>query len=152
MREPAERAQRRRQVILLGATLLLAGMQWIAVQTSYRVQEGPVRPVDVAQLLAPALVGLGILRGFFGAPLWLSPRVRRAANDELTADNRRRAMSAGLVGTVVGALGLVAVLPFERLESFEVAHLLLFSLLATTVGRFVWLEQSGGDDDHPDAA
>lgn len=153
MLEPAEGAQRRRQRILSVVLLLLAWTQWAAVETSYRIQDFPVRAVDVAQLIAPLLVCAGLLRGFFGAPMWLRSRqAREGANDELTVENRRLAMGRGFVITTVFLLALAISSPFYVLDRVAVIHGALFTLVASIVLNFVWLERRGIEDDDPEAS
>lgn len=141
MEEPGERAQRRRQLILLLALALLLLLQWVALDASRRAAVGEARAVDIAQIFAPLLVTFGILRGFFGAPMWIAREAKLAANDELAADNRRRALSFGMVIAVCAAAIACAVLPFYPLDGIMVAHGLLAAFLIPAVCRFVWLER-----------
>jgi hypothetical protein len=152
MGEPAERAQRRRQLILPAFLLVLAWMQWTAVETSHRIQVMPTRMVDFAQLLAPMLVSLGLLRGFFGAPMWLRDKqATEGANDELTIENRRIALGRGFVTTVLALLAMAIAGPFVELDRFAIVHVALFVLVASILLNFVWLEQRGAADDDAEA-
>lgn len=108
-----ERAQWRRIVVLSLALTLFVLMQAIALAASARIEDGPVRAVDIAQLIAPGLLALGMSRGIFGPPLWLpSALARQAVNDELARDNRRRASIAGLACAGATAFVLACVRPF----------------------------------------
>jgi hypothetical protein len=141
VKEPGEQAQRRRQAILLLSLLLLLMMQWIAVGASQRIQAGTPRTVDIAQVIAPVLVALGLLRGFFGSPMWIAREAKLAANDELAVDNRRRALGFGMICAAFTALVACLLTPFVPLDSIVIAHAMLSALLAPAICRFVWLER-----------
>lgn len=148
MMDTGESAQRRRVRILLGATTMFVLMQVVALGAGHRIEAGHVRAVDVAQLIAPTLLAAGIMRGLFGAPLWLrDAHARRAVNDELVVDNRRRAVAAGMLCAVIVALLVSFVSPFVALRDFEVAHAILFALVVAPVSRFVWLERQGASEE-----
>ena len=142
MMDVADKAQRRRALILLASACIFVLMQAIALGAGYRIEMGHVRNVDIAQLIAPMLVAIGIARGLFGMPLWLrDPYVRRAINDERVLDNRRRAVEAGLLSAAAVAIVITLLAPFLSLRDFEVAHAALFVLVVIPVARFVWLER-----------
>lgn len=142
MVDAADRAQSRRTLILLASACMFVLMQAIALGAGYRIESGFVRNVDIAQLIAPMLVAVGIARGLFGMPLWLrDPYVRQAINDERVLDNRRRAVEAGIISAAVAAIAIALASPFLTLRDFEVAHSILFVLVLAPVTRFVWLER-----------
>lgn len=141
MKEPGEQAQRRRQAILLLSLALLLLMQWIAVGASQRIQSGTPRTVDIAQVIAPVLVALGLLRGFFGAPMWIAREAKLAANDELAADNRRRALGFGTICAAFTASAACLLTPFFPLDSVVIAQTMLSALLVPAICRFAWLER-----------
>lgn len=144
-REAGELAQRRRQKILAGCLMLMFFMQAVALQAAQRIATGQLRAVDVAQLIAPILLAAGLLRGFFGPPLYVSSHARRAAIDELTAENRHRALAFGFVVTIAMCAILCVALPFVALSGIETGHLVLAVAMGSTVFRFVLLERRGGD-------
>ena len=141
MKEPGEQAQRRRQAILLLSLVLLLLMQWIAVGASQRIQAGTPRTVDIAQVIAPVLVALVLLRGFVVSPMWIAREAKLAANDELAADNRRRALGFGMICAAFIASIACLLIPFVRLDSVVIAHTMLSALLVPAICRFVWLER-----------
>lgn len=147
MTDAADRAQGRRAAILIASACVFVMMQAIALGAGYRIEAGHVRNVDIAQLIAPMLVAVGIARGLFGMPLWLrDPYVRLAINDERVLDNRRRAVEAGILSAAAVAIAIALISPFSTLRDFEVAHAALFVLVVIPVARFVWLERKDARD------
>lgn len=144
--EPGEAAQRRRQLLLMICTVLLLTMQLIAIQAAHRIHTGPARAVDIVQLFAPILIAGGLMRGLFGAPMRVSAQAKRAALDELSTENRNRALAFGFVVTVALSALLAILLPFADATSFEIGHLVFGTLVSATIFRFVWLERRGGEE------
>src|SRR6218665_1440603 len=112
--EPGEAAQRRRQVILIALTFLLFLTQGVALAAAGRVHTGAVRAVDVAQLAAPLLGVAGLLRGLLATPRYIGAAARAAAVDELTLDNRHRALALGFVAAVLACALLTVLAAFGR--------------------------------------
>jgi hypothetical protein len=137
----AERAQQRRNRILWLFPMLFFIWQG-AYFSSYASPHTPLRTVELVSLGSHLFLGLVLLFVLATGGGWrYGKAVRALLDDESTRAHRAQAYAAGFWALALCALALYAAAPFIRLETGEIAHILLSVAVAVPALRFVMLER-----------
>ena len=144
--EIAERTQRRRNRILWLAPMLFFIWQG-AYFSSFATPHTPMRAVELVSLGSHLVLAVVLLLVLVTGGGWRRGKVVRALlDDETTRAHRAQAYAAGFWALALCALGLYAAAPFARLETGQIAHILLSVAVAVPALRFVMLERRAARD------
>jgi len=142
----AERAQRHRNRMLWIAPMLFFIWQG-AFFSGYAAPHTPLRTVEIVSLASHLFLALVLLSLLATSGGWrFGKAVRALLDDEATRAHRAQAYAAGFWALALCALGLYAAAPFARLETGEIAHILLSVSVAVPALRFVMLERRADRD------
>lgn len=133
--DKAERlGQRRIHMLPVMAILLLTQ------QTLFIDWDG--RAVSAVQMGGWTILALVMLAYLLTGGHWLAgKRVRELMNDEVTRANRAQALAAGFAGSIITAMLVFLVSPFEPIEAQRAAHMIVSIGLACALIRFALLER-----------
>jgi len=137
--EKAERLSRRRARMLPFLAVI-----YLTQQATFFAGEAPegVRSVDHVKFGAWLVLSLVLLLAIATNGFWFQPReIRTLINDENTQANRAKAMVAGFVAAMLGAMALYLINQVEPVTAKMAIHVILSLGLGAALVRFGMLER-----------
>ena len=137
--EKAERLSRKRAQMLPFLAVI-----YISQQATFFASDAPpgVRSVDHVKIGAWLVLSLVLLLALVTNGYWFHRKeIRALMNDEVTQANRSRAMTAGFIFAMAGAMGLYFFNQFEPFTAREAIHIILSLGLGAALVRFGMLER-----------
>ena len=136
--EEADRLSRRRARMMLPFALIFITQQ----ATFFSDTADDHRLVSWVHTLGWLVLGAVILAALLHGGFWFKPKaVRALMEDEITRENRHRALSLGFVLAMVTAMGLFLIDRFEPLGAPTAIHLILTMGMGAALVRFSVLER-----------
>jgi protein-S-isoprenylcysteine O-methyltransferase Ste14 len=136
--EQADRLSRRRARMTVALAIVFVSQQF----TFFSDRAEDYRPVTWVHTSGWLVLAAVILAGIATGGFWWKPRsVRALMEDEVTRENRHRALSLGFVLAMVTAIVLYAVDRFEPVGAPIAIHLILSVGLGAALVRFGALER-----------
>lgn len=136
--DQADRLSRRRARMMLPLALIFIVQQ----ATFLNEKANDHRLVSWVHTIAWVVLAAVILAGLLSAGFWFKPKALRALmEDEVTRENRYRALSLGFVLAMVSAMILFVVDRFEAIDGATAIHLILSVGLGAALMRFSLLER-----------
>jgi hypothetical protein len=130
----AERASRGRAAIMAIAALVLI------VNAVIEVGEPPYAVIGWRSGIWIFLILMWLLILASGGGLNWDRARRKLMNDELSLQNRARALALGFYVTMLAALILYCVSWFQAIEPHDSERLITATGVASALGRYAWLE------------
>jgi hypothetical protein len=136
--EQADRLSRRRARMMLPLALIFIVQQ----ATFLDRKANDHRLVSWVHTTGWVILAAVILGGLLSGGFWFKPKaVRALMEDEVTRDNRHRALSLGFVLAMVSAMILFVIDRFEPIDGATAIHLILSVGLGAALARFSMLER-----------
>lgn len=136
--DQADRLSRRRARMMLPLALIFILQQ----ATFVNERANDHRLVSWVHTIAWVVLAAVILAGLLSGGFWFKPKALRALmEDEVTRENRYRALSLGFVLAMVSAMILFVVDRFEAIDGATAIHLILSVGLGAALMRFSLLER-----------
>lgn len=132
--ERAERATRSRALLMVVAAIVLA------INVLIQWGKPAYQAADVRAASWLVLIGLWVLILATGGGLALRGRMRQLLNDELTLQNRARALAFGFYAAMAAALAAFVLSWYGAVATGDALKLVSGSGVVAALLRFAWLE------------